>query len=147
MAAVTDNILIPLPDMILERDFAWRVNFITAVDTQLRRLRSSGRFQAPRFFGYFFQGRRPLGVSGNWVVPLEPVLQLVALQNTVERLTQGQYRISSENMEKMPDFILVNDSYDGACWLWRFNFGLRFVEAVEPFGPSGGLQNDLSSQD
>jgi hypothetical protein len=27
---------------------------------------------------------------------------------------------------------LIHDRRDGACWLWSFVDGLRFVEAVEP---------------
>ena len=31
-----------------------------------------------------------------------------------------------------PDFLLIHDRFDGACWLWRFSFGRRFIEASEP---------------
>ena len=32
----------------------------------------------------------------------------------------------------MPDFLLVHDTHDGSCWLWRFIYGLRFVESSDP---------------
>ncbi len=139
MATVTDNVLIPLPDLTLPKEFAWQVRFVANVDEQLRRLRSSGHFQPPRFFGYFFQGRRPVGVAGNWVVTLDPSPQLNALPSIVERLTHGLYTITSESLESVPDFILVHDSLDGACWLWRFSYGLRFVEASEPVSRDGNF--------
>jgi len=142
MAAVTDNILIPLPELSLPRDFAWRVRFVSAIDDQLRRLRSSGQFQPPRFFGYFFQGKRPVGVCGNWVVTLDSTTEMNALAHSVVRLTHGQFSISSETYEKIPDFMLVNDSLDGACWLWRFTYGLRFVEAVEPTSTTGHFNTE-----
>ena len=71
MSAILDNVLIPLPSLTLPRDYAWRVRFIPAVDEQLRRLRSTGHFNPPRFYGYYFQKKYPVGVSGNWVVSLE----------------------------------------------------------------------------
>lgn len=144
MAAVTDNILIPLPELTLPRDFAWRVRFVATIDEQLRRLRSSGQFQPPRFFGYFFQGRRPVGVCGNWVVTLDPTTEMNNLAHSVEHMTHGQFSISSASYEKIPDFILVNDALDGACWLWRFTYGLRFVEAVEPTSLTGHFNSESS---
>lgn len=132
MAPVTDNVIIPLTGFTLPRDFAWRVRFVAAVDEQLRRLRSTGHFEPPRFFGYFFQGENPVGVTGNWVVSLDSSPLLNTLPPMVERITQGQFSISSDSIDVIPDFILINDSHDGACWLWRFSYGLRFVESTEP---------------
>ncbi|MFA5266075.1 MAG: hypothetical protein WC378_19815 [Opitutaceae bacterium] len=134
MATVTDNVIIPLADFVLPRDFAWRVRFIAAVDEQLRRLRSTGHFEPPRFFGYFFQGDHPVGVTGNWVVSLDSLPLLLSLPPMIDRMTKGQYSICSDSADVVPDFLLIHDSLSGSCWLWRFGYGLRFVEAVEPVG-------------
>ena len=32
---------------------------------------------------------------------------------------------------------LVHDRRDGACWLWTFDEGLRFIESVEPIFDGG----------
>lgn len=132
MSTLADNTLIPLPGFILPRDFAWRVRFVASVDEQLRKLRSTGHFEPPRFFGYFFQGGRPVGVTGNWVVTLDSLPALLALPSALERITQGQYKISTPDSDGVPDFLLVHDSHDGSCWLWRFPYGLRFVESTDP---------------
>jgi hypothetical protein len=141
MATVTDNVIIPLTGFSLPRDFAWRVRFIAAVDEQLRRLRSTGHFEAPRFYGFFFQGETPVGVSGNWIVSLDALPLLLALPPSVDRITHGQFNICSESIETVPDFILIFDSRDGSCWLWRFSYGLRFVESTDPLciGKDGRL--------
>lgn len=141
MATVTDNVIIPLAGFTLPRDFAWRVRFIAAVDEQLRRLRSTGHFNPPRFFGFFFQGEHPVGVSGNWVVSLDTLPLLLSLPPTIDRMTHGQFSICSDSVDTVPDFILIHDSLDGACWLWRFSYGLRFVEATDPI--SVGRDNIL----
>jgi hypothetical protein len=52
-------------------------------------------------------------------------------------MTHGQFSIASPTEQAAPDFLLVHDRRDGACWLWRFAFGLRFVEAVEPVEDDG----------
>jgi hypothetical protein len=31
--------------------------------------------------------------------------------------------------------VLIHDRHDGACWLWRFAYGVRFVMATEPVLP------------
>jgi hypothetical protein len=129
---MTDNVLIPLPGFTLPVDFPWRVRFIAAVDEHLRRLRATGHFSPPRFFGYYFRGSAPIGVTGNWTVTLDPEPPLMQLLSMVERVTKGQFSISSVSRSADPDFILVHDLRDGACWLWRFDYGLRFVEAVDP---------------
>ena len=132
MSAILDNVLIPLPSLTLPRDYAWRVRFIPAVDEQLRRLRSTGHFNPPRFYGYYFQKKYPVGVSGNWVVSLEAEPPLTYLPGLVEEMTNGQYSIASASSDEMPDFLLVHDTHDGSCWLWRFIYGLRFVESSDP---------------
>lgn len=128
---MTDNVLIPLPGFTLPADYPWQIRFVAAVDQQLRRLRASGRFLPPRFFGYFFQGTSPVGVSGNWTVTLDADLPIVDLPERVDRLTQGRFPMVSEVEDRVPDFLLVHDRRDGACWLWRFSYGLHFVEATE----------------
>jgi hypothetical protein len=131
MSAITDNILIPLPALTLPRDYPWRVRFIGAVDEQLRRLRSTGHFVPPRFFGYFFQGDQAIGVCGNWVVTLDEETTIADLPGEIDRITQNQYSIASESSDAVPDFLLVHDTHDGSCWLWRFGYGLRFVESTD----------------
>jgi hypothetical protein len=129
---MTDNVLIPLPGFKLPGDYPWRIRFVDAVDEQLRRLRTTGRFQPPRFFGYFFQGGYPVAVSGNWTVTLDADAEIADLSDRIDELTQGRFPISSEYDERLPDFLLIHDRRDGACWLWRFAYGLQFVEATEP---------------
>lgn len=129
---MSENVLIPLPNFILPDDFPWRVGFVTLVDEQLRRLRATGHFLPPRFFGYFFQGELPVGVGGSWTVSLDAREPLNSLPAMVERLTNGHFSIVSERRETVPEYLLVHDRRDGACWLWSFADGLRFIEATEP---------------
>lgn len=129
---MADNVLIPLCDFHLPRDFAWRVGFVALVDDQLRRLRATGRFLPPRFFGYYSQADTPVAVGGRWSVSLDQTRPATRLAGWVERVTQGQYSIRADGRDSPPDFLLVHDRRDGACWLWSFAEGLRFVEAVEP---------------
>lgn len=146
---MTDNVLIPLPGFTLPADYPWRVKFVSAVDDQLRRLRASGRFLPPRFFGYFFQGPSPVGVSGNWTVTLDSSPPILDLPDKIDRLTHGRFPIVSHIEDKLPDFLLIHDRHDGACWLWRFAYGLQFVEATEAVtgdddgdsGHTGGSEN------
>src|ERR1041384_8589482 len=91
---MADNVLIPLPGFTLPVDFPWRVRFIAAVDEHLRRLRATGHFQPPRFFGYYFRGSSPIGVTGNWTVTLDPEPPLMQLLAMVERVPKGQFSIS-----------------------------------------------------
>jgi hypothetical protein len=143
---MTDNVLIPLPGFTLPTDYPWQINFVSAVEGQLRKLRSSGPFTPPRFFGYFFQSGSPIAVSGHWTVTLDLEPPLSELSDQIDELTQGRFSISSDEPERFPDFVLIHDRIDGACWLWRFAYGLQFVEATEPviggddsssFGSSG----------
>jgi hypothetical protein len=127
-----DNVLIPLPGFQLPGDFPWKVGFVAMVDDQLRRLRATGHFLPPRFFGYYFQASVPIGVGGSWTVSLDGIQPVSLLPGMLDRLTQGQYSITSNGPETMPDYLLVHDRRDGACWLWSFDDGLRFVESVEP---------------
>jgi hypothetical protein len=137
-----ENVLIPLPGFTLPEDFPWRVKFVSLVDGQLRRLRASGRFLPPRFFGYYFQGRDPVAVSGSWTVTLDREPPVTNLPAALEDLTLGQYPIASSAHEREPDFLLVHDRHGGACWLWRFAYGLRFVMATEAVsGDDGGLDS------
>lgn len=136
---MAENLLIPLPGFELPRDFPWRVGFVRLVDEQLRKLRASGHFLPPRFFGYYFQASVPMGVGGSWTVSLDALQPMAALPRMLNELTCGAYSITSPRPETPPDFMLVHDRRDGACWLWSFLEGLQFVEAVEPMkGDSGG---------
>jgi hypothetical protein len=145
---MTDNVLIPLPGFTLPADYPWKIRFVSAVDEQLRRLRASGKFLPPRIFGYFFQGTSPVAVSGNWTVTLNPTRPISDLPDRIDRLTQGRFSIVSEAEENLPEFLLIHDRRDGACWLWRFAYGLQFVEATDATSegddgtnPLGGSEN------
>jgi hypothetical protein len=129
---MSENVLIPLPGFQLPGDFPWRVGFVALVDDQLKRLRATGHFLPPRFFGYYFQAKTPVAVGGSWTVSLDSIRPATLIPEMLERLTRGQYSITSRGRESTPDYLLVHDRRDGACWLWSFEDGLRFVESVEP---------------
>ena len=129
---MAENTLIPLPGFFLPMDFPWRVKFVSAVEYRLRCLSASGSFLPPRFFGYYFLEEEPIGVTGQWTVSLDASPPLTALVEAVEQMTFGQFAITSVLPSLAPDFLLVHDRLDGSCWLWRFPFGLRFVEATQP---------------
>jgi hypothetical protein len=133
-----DNMLIPLPGLELPLDFPWRVGFVGLVNDQLRRLRATGCFLPPRFFGYYFQGHMPVGVGASWTVSLDARQPASLLPGMVDQITHGQFSITSASRNSVPEFLLVHDRYDRACWLWSFSEGLRFVEAVEPTKEDGG---------
>jgi len=132
LAVMSDNVLIPLSGFALPRDFPWRVGFVAIIDEQLRRLRATGYFLPPRFFGYYFRGDQPLAVAGSWTVSLDAVPPVTLLPATVENFTDGQYPIVSGSRATRPEFMLVHDTHNGACWLWTFADGLKFIEAIEP---------------
>src|SRR4051812_27774337 len=140
---MTENILIPLPGFELPGDYPWQIGFVALVDDQLRRLRATGHFLPPRFFGYYFQGRVPIAVGGSWTVSLEPARPAALIPGSLEKLTHGQYSITSAGPNSTPDFLLVHDRLQGACWLWSFQAGLRFIESVEP--TSGGDRDDAEA--
>ena len=138
---MSENMLIPLPNFLLPEDFPWRVGFIALVDDQLRRLRATGHFVPPRFFGYFFQGGMPVGVGGSWTVSLDGRPPMSLLPRLLDELTSGQFSIASLRRETVPDFLLVHDRRDGTCWLWSFVDGMRFIEASEPVLDGNGFDN------
>lgn len=140
---MSENVLIPLNSFQLPRDFPWRVGFVELVDEQLRRLRIAGHFVPPRFFGYYFQAQVPIGVGGSWTVSLDARRPASLLPGLLERVTHGQYGITSSGPDRFPTYMLVHDRRDGACWLWTFEEGLRFVEAFEP--TSGGGWDDAEA--
>jgi hypothetical protein len=127
-----ENVLIPLPGFALPEDFPWRVGFVSLVNEQLRRLRATGYFMPPRFFGYYFQASVPVGVGASWTVSLDAAQPVSGLPGMLDELTHGQFSIRSTRRDRMPDYMLVHDRHDGACWLWSFAEALRFVESVEP---------------
>ena len=133
---MAENVLIPLPGFELPVDFPWRIGFVGLVDDQLRRLRTNGHFLPPRFFGYYFQASMPVGIGGGWTVSLDGRRPISLIPGMLDRLTHGQYSITSTGPEETPEYLLVHDRRDGACWLWSFDDGIRFVESVEPM--SGG---------
>jgi hypothetical protein len=87
----------------------------------------------PRFFGYYFQEGSPLAVGASWTVSLENTDPVAALPDLLVHLTDGRFSIVSRTRHVPPDYILVHDRCDGACWLWSFAEGLKFIEAVDPF--------------
>jgi hypothetical protein len=139
---MAENLLIPLPGFELPSDYPWRVGFVRLVDEQLRRLRATGHFLPPRFFGYYFQAHVPVGVGGSWTVSLDATQPASLLPGLLEPLTQGNYSITSTGADMPPDFLLVHDRRDGACWLWSFAEGLRFVEAIEPIRGDSDWRDD-----
>ena len=114
------------------------MGFVALVDEQLRRLRATGHFLPPRFFGYYFQGLVPVGVGGSWTVSLDVKRPASLLPDMLQRLTHGLYSICTRDPKESPDYLLVHDRSDGACWLWTFEDGIRFVEAIEPTTGGGG---------
>jgi hypothetical protein len=100
-------------------------------------LRATGHFLPPRFFGYYFRAHVPIGVGGSWTVSLDPARPASLIPGMLDRITHGQYSITSSGAGAAPRFLLVHDRHDGACWLWSFDEGLRFVESVEPMTGDG----------
>src|SRR5437016_9911957 len=92
---MSDNVLIPLPGLELPGDFPWRIGLVALVDEQLRRLRTTGHFLPPRFFGYYFRNQVPVGVGGSWTVSLDIARPMTLLPELLERVTQGQYSITA----------------------------------------------------
>ena len=134
-----ENLLIPLPGFTLPLDFPWRVGFVASVDEQLKRLRATGHYEPARFFGYYFQGPATIGVSGSWTVALDPKPIWRKVWSGLQKLTCGQFSPESDAPGTDPDFMLVHDRHDGTCWLWRFDYGLKFVGATDPVvGESAG---------
>ncbi|MEN9402516.1 MAG: hypothetical protein RL091_1219 [Verrucomicrobiota bacterium] len=129
---MTDNMIIDIPELRLPRDMAWRVKFIEAVEDHARRLGIAGRFKVPRFFGYYFTGNRSVVVAGLWTVLVDDAELLRRLRNTVEKITDNRFNFATAHEGGEPEFMLVNDSHDGSCWLWDYAHARRFLEAAEP---------------
>jgi hypothetical protein len=116
----------------LSEDFQDEVGFMALVNDQIRKLRVTGRFLPPRFFGYYFVGEAPIGVAGSWTVVLDPVEPIISLPPLLREVTDGRYCMVSPGKDVDPFHILVHDRYDGACSIWPFSDGQRFIEASEP---------------
>lgn len=129
---MTDNLLIDLPEIRLPRDLAWRVKFIDAVEDHARRLGIVGRFNPPRFFGYYFRGSHPVVVAGQWTVMLDGAPLLREMRDLLDRVTAGQFSVVSAAEGEDPEFMLVHDRHDGSCWLWDYGHGRNFLEASDP---------------
>ena len=129
---MTDNMIIDIPELRLPRDMAWRVKFIEAVEQHAQRLGITGRFKVPRFFGYYFAGNHAVVVAGLWTVLVDDAALLRRLRVTVEKITDHRFKIATREERGEPEFMLVNDSHDGSCWLWDYANGRRFLEASEP---------------
>ena len=144
---MTDNMIIDIPELRLPRDMAWRVKFIEAVEDHARRLGITGRFKVPRFFGYYFTGSRAVVVAGLWTVLVDDAELLRRLRLTVEKLTGNRFNIATAQEGGEPEFMLVNDSHDGSCWLWDYEHGRSFLEAGEPVTYRPGENEDLLEDD
>lgn len=129
---MTDNMIIDIPELRLPRDMAWRVKFVAAVEHHARRLGITGRFKVPRFLGYYFTGSRAVVVAGMWTVLVDDAVLLRGLRRAVEEITGHRFSIASAREGGEPEFMLVNDSCDGSCWLWDYAHGRRFLETEEP---------------
>ena len=127
-----DNLIIDIPELRLPRDMAWRGKCIEAVEQHAGRLGITGRFKVPRFFGYYFSGSHAVVVAGLWTVLVDDAALLRRLRVTVEQITDHRFNIASREEGGEPEFMLVNDSHDGSCWLWDYTHGRRFLEASEP---------------
>src|SRR3954462_12347535 len=101
---MNNNVLIPLPGFELPGDFPWRVGFVALVDDQLRRLRATGHFLPPRFFGYYFQGQVPVAVGGSWTVTLDVNTPASLLPELIDQLTDGRYAIVTKSHASTPGF-------------------------------------------
>ena len=130
--ANSDNVLVPLPGIALPPDLPWRSQFVSLVEDHLQRtsIRTES-YEPPRFFGFYFRNTEPVAVAGPWTVLLDAEPPLATLPETIEVMTAGRFAIGAPAAEQ-PDFILIHDRHDGACWLWRYLFGLRFVMAQDP---------------
>jgi hypothetical protein len=107
-----------------------------------------GYFQPPRFFGYYFCGRHPVVLARHWKVTLDAAPLLWRLRHILEGLTDDKFSIVAESEETVPDYLLVHDRHDGACWLWGFAEGRRFVEAHEPVtGPVQGHDETVEGEE
>ena len=82
-----------------------------------------------------------MAVGGSWTVSLDAVPPVTKLPSALHRLTQGRYSIMGPTRHAPLDFVLVHDRRDGACWLWSFTDGLKFIEAVEPVAEGVGVPN------
>ena len=141
-----DNLIIDIPELRLPRDMAWRVKFIEAVEQHASRLGITGRFKVPRFFGYYFSGPHAVVVAGLWTVLVDDAALLRRLRVTVEQITDHRFNIASREEGGEPEFMLVNDSHDGSCWLWDYMHGRRFLEASEPVEVRD-LRSDVFDED
>lgn len=127
----SENMLVPLPGLMLPPDLPWRTEFVALVQEHLLRMGSGQVFEPPRFFGYYYRDGDPVAVAGPWTVLLDPVPPLINVPDSLDLLTRGQFEVMARG-DAEPDFVLVHDRRDGACWLWRYRFGMRFVMAQEP---------------
>jgi hypothetical protein len=144
---MTDPILIELTGLRLPRDFAWRKQFIAAVEAKRLRLGLPGRFVPPRFLGYYFCGRHPVVLAGRWRVTLKAAVPLGSLRRILQQITDHPFNLVAESEETMPEFLLVHDEYDGGCWLWGFEPGRRFVGALQPAGNPGECPAEGGDED
>lgn len=126
-----DNLLVPLPGLMLPPDLPWRTEFVALVQEHLLRMGSGQVSEPPRFFGYYFKDGDPVAVAGPWTVLLDPLAPLINVPDSLDLLTQGQFDVMTKGSDE-PDFVLIHDRRDGACWLWRYRFGMRFVMAQDP---------------
>lgn len=135
---MTDQTLIHLPEIRLPRDFAGRLKFVEAVENHVRLLGITGRFEPPRFVGYYFAGRHPVVLARHWKITLGSAPLLWRLHEMLDRMTGRKFNLVTDSDESVPDYLVVHDRYDGVCWLWEFEQGRRFVGALQPVENQGG---------
>ena len=73
-----------------------------------------------------------MAVGGAWTVSLDAIPPVTLLPEVVLTFTKGEYPIVSTSRAVKPEYMLVQDTHDGACWLWSFADGLKFIESIEP---------------
>lgn len=128
--AETENILVPLPGFALPRDLPWQTRFVDIVEAQIEADHGEAFYAPPRFFGYYVCGSVYVAVAGPWAVAVAETAALQRLPDMLQALTGARFPMRCES-EEVPEFMLVHDRYNGACWLWRYPFAQRFLEAEE----------------
>jgi len=128
--ADTENILVPLPGFTLPRDLPWRTRFVDIVEAHSEGETGRAPYEPPRFFGYYLCGDDFVAVAGPWAIGVVETTALERLPDMIDVLTGSRFPMTCDP-EDDPEFMLVYDRYDGACWLWRYPFAQRFLEAEE----------------
>jgi hypothetical protein len=84
-------------------------------------------------------------VAGLWTVLVDDSALLRRLRDTVEKLTDKNFSIASPD-DREPEFMLVNDSRDGSCWIWGYEHARRFLEGSAPPANRSRAENLLDDE-